>query len=209
MLIREYLESGSISEARGAVEALLEAGSGRAGEGDRRLLLRHLVRKAVTIALDHDNRAKELVAQLLSALHPLVIDRCARLPPSPPASLSAATATAARVSPPASSSLPNSLLRCIMSGASQCSRCPATGSLTDGWADELGCRGNVKDGLMDLCLLVDDLKLDIVDAPDEVAVFVARAMVDDMLAPADLHDISRSLKGAAPVWRSPALHPPH
>jgi hypothetical protein len=77
MLIREYLESGSISEARSAVQALLEAGSGRAGEGDRRLLLRHLVRKAVTIALDHDNRAKERVAQLLSALHPLVIHRCA------------------------------------------------------------------------------------------------------------------------------------
>ena len=77
MLIREHLESGSISEARSAVETLLETGSGRPGEGDRRLLLRHLVRKAVTIALDHDNRAKERVAQLLSALHPLVIDRCA------------------------------------------------------------------------------------------------------------------------------------
>ena len=54
-----------------------------------------------------------------------------------------------------------------------------------------------------MCLLVEDLKLDIVDAPDEVAVFVARAVVDDLLAPADLHDISRSLKGAAPVHATP------
>jgi hypothetical protein len=29
-------------------------------------------------------------------------------------------------------------------------------------------RENVKQGLTDLCLLVEDLKLDIVDAPDEV-----------------------------------------
>jgi hypothetical protein len=47
MLIREYLESGSVAEACASVALLLASPSGRAGEGDRRRLLRHLVRGAV------------------------------------------------------------------------------------------------------------------------------------------------------------------
>jgi hypothetical protein len=102
-ILREYFASASIPDATTSVTDLLEAVSGREGEGDRRRLLRHFVKRAVTVALDHTSREKEFAAQLVSALYPHVL------------------ATA-----------------------------------------------HIQDGFMDLCNATEDLKLDIVDAPNEV-----------------------------------------
>lgn len=131
-ILREYFASASIPDATTSVTDLLEAVSGREGEGDRRRLLRHFVKRAVTVALDHTSREKEFAAQLVSALYPHVL------------------ATA-----------------------------------------------HIQDGFMDLCNATEDLKLDIVDAPNEVAMFLARAIVDDVLAPANLVALKKELKGAA------------
>ena len=47
-------------------------------------------------------------------------------------------------------------------------------------------------GFQDLIAALDDLCLDVPDAPDFVAIFVARAIVDDVLPPSFLTHISSS-----------------
>uniref|UniRef100_A0A7S0RHG6 MI domain-containing protein n=1 Tax=Pyramimonas obovata TaxID=1411642 RepID=A0A7S0RHG6_9CHLO len=133
-IVREYFASASLADAATSVTDLLERASGREGEGDRTQLLRHLVKRAVTVALDHTVREKEFAAQLLSALYPQVLTSA-----------------------------------------------------------------HIAEGFMDLCAAADDLALDIVDAHHEVALFLARAVVDDVLAPADLWALKRALKGTAKV----------
>eukprot|EP00959_Pyramimonas_sp_CCMP1952_P356442 7464561-Pyramimonas_sp.AAC.1 len=57
----------------------------------------------------------------------------------------------------------------------------------------------------------DDLRLDIPDAPDQITMFVARAIVDELIPPADLEQLRQSLHGTLggqpPCADSPLLSP--
>mmetsp|Transcript_38523 Transcript_38523/g.46551 ORF Transcript_38523/g.46551 Transcript_38523/m.46551 type:complete len:623 (+) Transcript_38523:165-2033(+) len=145
-IVREYFSSSSIEDARASLLDLLEnrlqnrpRGASlseevtrpRAASTDthKRSLVKHFVKRCVTVALDHTNREKEMAAQLLSGLYPDVVTSHA-----------------------------------------------------------------LQEGYIQLCEGVEDLALDIPDAAHEVAVFLARGVVDDALPPVFVQEMHQKLK---------------
>ncbi|CAI5970307.1 unnamed protein product [Closterium sp. NIES-64] len=107
LIVAEYFESGDVVEVARSLEELAYPD-----------LHHHLVKRLVTMALDRNNREREMASQLLSALFQDVLP-------------------------------------------------------TD----------QVEMGFLRLLEAVDDLALDIPDAASQLALFIARAVIDDVLAP--------------------------
>jgi len=93
--------------------------------------MRYLVKRAVTLSLDHNMRERELVALLLTGLTPVLL------------------------------TLPD-----------------------------------LVKGFRMLLEAAEDLRLDIPDAPDQLMMFVARAIVDEVMSPAALEGLREDLHGS-------------
>lgn len=74
---------------------------------------------------------------------------------------------------------------------------------------EIISRNNVVDGFIMLLESAEDTALDILDASNELVLFLARAVIDDVLAPLNLEEINSKLpkncRGRETVWMARSL----